>query len=88
MKESALEAKISKKVKAYGGLYIKLTGMKGTPDRMVLLPDGKVYFIELKAPGKKPNTIQLKRIEQLQNLGFVANWADNYEGVMKIIGSV
>ncbi|MEG2285747.1 MAG: hypothetical protein RSB90_09290 [Eubacterium sp.] len=38
-------------VRKLGGVYLKLTGIKGIPDRIVLLPGGKVGFIELKALG-------------------------------------
>jgi hypothetical protein len=40
------------------------------PDRLVLLPSGKIAFVELKAPEKKPRPLQIRRIKQLQKLGF------------------
>ncbi len=53
--------------------------MAGVPDRLVLLPKGKIYFVELKAPGKKLRPLQLKRKEQLESLGFKVYVIDSYE---------
>lgn len=70
MKENVIEQKLVTEVKKADGLCIKLLGMVGIPDRMVLLPDGKIGFVEVKAPGKKPRPIQVKRMKQLRSLGF------------------
>ena len=54
-------------------------GFDGLPDRLVLLPKSKLAFVELKAPGKKPRALQIKRMEQLTNFGvkcFVADSKD------------
>ena len=40
------------------------------PDRLVLMPGGRVWFVELKAPGRSPRPLQLYRIEELNKLGF------------------
>ena len=54
------------------GMALKFVspGMNGVPDRIVLMPDGKMAFVELKAPGKKPRPLQLKRKRMLERLGF------------------
>ena len=88
MKESSFERRLVKRIKDMGGLCLKFTAQKGVPDRIVLLPDGKICFIELKAEGEKPRLLQLKWIEILKNLGFVAGWADNMEEVMSILGEL
>ena len=44
--------------------------MNGVPDRIVLLPGGRIAFVELKAPGKNLRPLQLKRKRQLERLGF------------------
>ena len=55
MREKDVEQKLVKAVKLAGGLCIKFTspGFDGAPDRLVLLPFGRIAFIELKVPGKK-----------------------------------
>ena len=52
----------SKKRNGLGIKIRRITGMNGVPDRIVLMPDGKMALVELKAPGKKPRPLQLKRI--------------------------
>ena len=40
------------------------------PDRLVLLPGGKIGFVEVKAPGKEPRPLQVARHGLLRRLGF------------------
>ena len=60
--EQALERKLRLEVKAKGGLALKFVSPEraGVPDRLVLIPEGRVYFIELKAPGKSMSPKQVK----------------------------
>lgn len=44
--------------------------MAGVPDRLVLLPDGHMGFVEMKAPGKHPRPLQVQRLNQLKQLGY------------------
>ena len=44
-------------------------GWAGAPDRLVVLPKGKVGFVEVKAPGQRPRPLQVARHRQLQRLG-------------------
>ena len=61
MKESTIESNFVKQVKAMGGMAIKLISpnFAGLPDRLVLLPHGKMFFVELKATGQKPRPLQI-----------------------------
>ena len=63
----SIEQKLVKAVKAAGGVCPKLVcpGFDGMPDRMVLLPHGRLGFVEVKAPGKKPRPLQTARHEIL-----------------------
>ena len=56
MREKDIEKKLSLMVKKAGGIAVKFVSpsFDGMPDRLVLLPDGVVAFVELKAPGKAP----------------------------------
>ena len=47
MQESQIERRLAQGVKAKGGMCMKFTspGLPGVPDRIVLLPDGRVIFI-------------------------------------------
>lgn len=55
MREKAIEQKLVQAVKAKGGIAPKFVspGFSGVPDRLILLPDGKCGFVEVKAPGEK-----------------------------------
>ena len=87
MREAAIERRLKRKVEAVGGKALKFSspGWAGAPDRLVLLPGGRLVFVELKAPGKKPRPIQLKRHEELKALGFEVVVIDSLEGVEEFI---
>ena len=72
MREKTLEQKFRAAIKAAGGLAVKFTspGFDGVPDRLALLPGGRMAFVEVKAPRKKPRPLQLARHRQLRQLGF------------------
>ena len=72
MREKTIEAKLVRTVKSMGGLAPKFVspGFDGMPDRIVLLPHGKMAFVEVKAHGKKPCPLQVRRKSQLESLGF------------------
>ena len=72
MREKTLEALLVQAVKSMGGLAPKFVspGFDGMPDRIVLLPHGKMAFIEAKAHGKKPRPLQVRRKSQLESLDF------------------
>ena len=72
MREKYIEQQLTKKAKQRGGLCEKWnSGTAGWPDRLILLPDGKVGFVEVKAPGKEPRALQLHRHKQLRALGYL-----------------
>ena len=63
MREKTIEAKLVKNVRSMGGLALKFSspGVDGVPDRLVLLPGGRIAFIELKAPGETLRSLQVRR---------------------------
>ena len=58
------------------------------PDRLVLMPGGKLCFMELKAPGRKPHPLQVRRIKQLRALGFKVFVVDGKEKIGGIIDAL
>ena len=72
MREKQTEQKLVSSVKKLGGVCPKFTspGFDGMPDRIVLLPGGRMAFVEVKAIGCKPRPLQLARHGMLQRLGF------------------
>ena len=72
MNEKYIERKLTNAVKKLGGLALKFVspGLDGVPDRIVLLSMGRIAFVELKAPGRKPRPLQLSRHSLLRRMGF------------------
>lgn len=72
MREKVIEKKLVDEVRRRGGICPKFVspGFDGMPDRIVMLPDGKCGFVEVKAPGKKPRALQESRHRMLETLGF------------------
>lgn len=87
MLERQIELKLKCAVKIKGGLALKFVspGVVGVPDRLILVPDGRVYFVELKAPGKSLSPKQLKMAAVLKRLGHKVWVIDSVE---KIAGFV
>lgn len=78
--EKSLEQKVVKYAKAQGCLCYKFTSPanRGVPDRIIIGPTGKVLFLELKAPGKKPTPLQVYSMSQITRNGANAYWTDCY----------
>ena len=90
MRESFIEEKLTKAVKQNGGICWKFTspGTAGVPDRIILMPEGRIAFVEVKAPGEKPRPLQLSRHRLLRRLGFKVYVLDALEDIKKIISEV
>ena len=90
MREKTIEEKLVKAVKNMDGLAPKFIspGLDGVPDRLVLLPGGKLAFIELKAPGKELRPLQVRRKRQLEALGFLVYCIDRPEQIGGIIHEI
>jgi hypothetical protein len=90
MREKEIEAALVKAAKKRHGVALKFVspGLSGVPDRLVLLPIGKIGFIELKAPGKKMRLLQEKRKSQLEALGFLVFCLDGKEEVEVMLDAI
>lgn len=90
MREKTVESELVKAVKSMGGLAPKFIspGLDGVPDRLVLLPGGKMAFIELKAPDKKLRPLQVRRKRQLESLGFLVYCMDRPDQIGVILSEI
>lgn len=88
MLEKQIERKLYDEVKIAGGLCLKQTGMAGIPDRLVLLPGGRMAFVELKVSGEKPRKLQEMRIKQLRKLGFKCYVIDGIGRIGGVINEI
>lgn len=86
MLEKDIEKKLCEEVNKVGGKCLKLISPSwaGIPDRLVLMPKGRLGFVELKAPGKKPRKLQEKRIQELLKLGFKVYTVDSYDECKRV----
>lgn len=87
MNEKLIEKKLREGVKALGGIALKFSSPyhRGIPDRIVLMPQGNAYFVELKSTGKKPTKLQEKALSELRELGFDARIIDNQESLNEFL---
>ncbi|EAE4671547.1 VRR-NUC domain-containing protein [Listeria monocytogenes] len=87
MREKQVEQALVKAVKRVGDICPKFTspGLAGVPDRLVLMPNGKLGFVEVKAPGKKPRSLQLFRMKQLTDLGFQCFVLDEIDQIPELL---
>ena len=83
MREKIIEEQLVKSIRLMGGLAPKFVspGFDGVPDRLILLPNGRMAFAELKAPGKKLRPLQKRRKRQLEALGFRVFVIDNTDQI-------
>ena len=90
MREKKIEQKLVTAVKKHGGICPKFVspGFDGMPDRLLLLPHGRIAFVEVKAPNQKPRPLQLSRHRLLRRLGFRVYVLDALEDIDKIIKEV
>jgi Holliday junction resolvase len=87
LKEGKLERALKRKVEKLGGKALKFVspGMVGVPDRIILMPKGKILFVEMKAPGEALSPIQDKRKRDLEALGFEVYKIDSNEQIEAFI---
>ena len=78
--EKLLEKKLREGVKKLGGEAIKFfcPTFTGLPDRIILMPGGRVYFAEMKTTGEKPSPRQEVVHKWLRGLGFTVWVIDDY----------
>ncbi len=90
MREKIVEAVLVRAARKRGGLALKFVspGMDGVPDRIVLLPGGRIGFVELKAPGGKMRPLQEKRKSQLRWLGFLVFCVDRKEQIEEVLDEI
>ena len=87
MRESKIENKLKQAVERLGGMCIKFPPIffKGFPDRIVLLPGGVIFFVELKQKGKNPTGLQTLVHNRLRSLGFAVSVLDDVADIDNLI---
>ena len=96
MRERDIEKHLVQRVKALGGELRKVqwVGRRGAPDRLVMLPrqmtqkdiwQRSAIWVELKAPGVKPEAYQLREHERMRAMGQRVVVIDSIEGVEELL---
>ena len=90
MTEKQIEQKLAREVKALGGMAPKFVspGYDGMPDRLVLLPGGRMMFVEVKAKGCSPRPLQACRHEMLRRLGFRVYILDDATQIQPMLAEI
>ncbi len=85
--EKAIEAYLIRRVESCGGICLKFMSHSetGYPDRLLLLPRGRMAWVEVKSKGEKPRLIQEVRMARLRRMGFRVYVADSREKVDEIV---
>ncbi len=90
MREKQIERKLVIAVKNSGGTALKFISpsFSGMPDRLVLLPGGRVAFVEVKASGKLQGPLQVARHGMLRRLGFKVFVLDSENQIGGILNEI
>ena len=91
MREKEIEKILVSEVKKLGGRAYKWTspGNDGVPDRSVILPGEKPYFVELKSETGRLSAVQKVQIDRLRDLKqpvFVVKGIDGLSQFFQDIG--
>lgn len=70
MLEKNIEKKLVEYIKNLKGLIYKFNSQSnsGVPDRLIILPNSKVYFVELKRPSGILSDLQKYQIKRLKSM--------------------
>lgn len=88
VREASIEGYLRDRVRGAGGLCVKLNpaGLVGIPDRLVLLPGGRIVFVEVKKPrGGVIGKAQFVWRDRLIGLGFAHRFAFTREDVDELM---
>lgn len=90
MREKDIEKALVSAVKSFDGVCWKFVspGISGVPDRIILMPNGRIAFVELKALGKEMRPLQVRRKRQLEALGFRVYCIDCKEQIMEVLNEI
>ena len=89
MRESRVEQVLREQVKARGGWAVKfLPSVSGLPDRIILMPGGRICFVETKAPDGYVKPHQTVIHNRLRALGFEVHVLSSTDAVRAWAGNL
>lgn len=89
-REKQLEKYLRLRIEERGGVCLKFVspGQDGVPDRVVVMPGGRVYFVELKTQTGKLSRIQKYQLKRLCDLHQICSVIYGKEGVKAFLRDV
>lgn len=86
-RESEIEKYLVDAAEAKGFLVRKVSwiGRRGAPDRVIMLPGGRIVWVELKAPGEKPEPHQEREHVRMRALGQRVEVVDSFHRVNEVL---
>lgn len=90
MTEKDIEEYLRLGVKKLGGVAFKFTspGNSGVPDRLIVMPENRIYFVELKRPGGRTSPLQNRQISRLKDLGCRVLVVDSRESAERFLNDI
>lgn len=90
VRERQVEWKLVQEVRKKYGMCLKFVspGTAGVPDRIVLMPGGRMAFVEVKRPGEKMRPLQLRRKRQIEQQGFKVFCLDDPEKIGEVLDEI
>ena len=87
MTEHDIESYLVSRVDALGGEVrkVKWIGRRGAPDRFVMLPGRRAFWVELKAPGQKAKPHQIREHGRMRVKGEIVHVIDSIAGVDEVL---
>ena len=87
--EKFIERYLCREVENRGGLALKYSyqGAMGYPDRLCVIPGGRVFWVEVKSKGRKPDILQRIRIAALRTLGQQVHVIDSISQIDELLNS-
>lgn len=88
--EKYFEKTLKKKVTDLGGECLKWVspGTNGVPDRLIFMPNEKLYIAEIKTTGKTLEPLQKYWMRRLVSLGFKHYIVDSDESLNKLLNDI
>lgn len=85
MRENTVEKALNRRCKEEKWLCLKMTAASGIPDRLLVLPGGRVVWVEVKRPGGKPRLLQEGYHKKLRGMGHPVFVVDSVDGVNELM---
>lgn len=90
MRESQIEARLARMVRERGGLCYKFISPSnpGVPDRIIITPDGRTVYIELKTETGRLQRIQEWQISEMRKRGADVRVAKGLKAVKALVAEL